>query len=69
MIAGASKQDNLNMRWPWMTKVLQTLAQPLDPPLREPFYRSVASELSRYQTDEIGPGWSVALLHRCSVNS
>jgi hypothetical protein len=34
--------------------VLMNLAKPLDPQLRDPFLRSVATELARYP--EVGPG-------------
>jgi hypothetical protein len=35
---------------------LKGLALPLEPPLREPFLRSVLNELANYAPDEIGPG-------------
>lgn len=37
-------------------QVLETLAQPLALPLREPFFRSVFNELSQYTPEQIGPG-------------
>ena len=36
--------------------VIMTLAQPLDPVVRDPFLRAVAIELARYPADAIGPG-------------
>ena len=35
-------------------QVLETLAQPLALPLREPFFRSVFNELSQYTPEQIG---------------
>ena len=36
--------------------VIMTLAQPLDPAMRDPFLRAMAIELARYQPEAIGPG-------------
>ena len=36
--------------------VIMTLAQPIDPAMRDPFLRAVAIELARYQPEAIGPG-------------
>jgi hypothetical protein len=36
--------------------VLRELALPLEPPLREPFLRSVLNELAHYTPEQIGPG-------------
>jgi hypothetical protein len=36
--------------------VLQAMARPLEPPLREPFFRSVTNELAHYAPEQIGPG-------------
>ena len=37
-------------------QVLRQLAQPLEPQLRDPFYRSVLTELANYKPEAIGPG-------------
>ena len=36
--------------------VIMTLAQPIDPAMRDPFLGAVAIELARYQPEAIGPG-------------
>jgi hypothetical protein len=36
--------------------VIMNLAQPLDPAMRDPFLRAVATELRRYRPEDIGPG-------------
>jgi hypothetical protein len=35
--------------------VIMSLAQPIDPAMRDPFLRAVAIELARYQPEAIGP--------------
>jgi hypothetical protein len=37
-------------------RMLETLAHPIEPQLREPFYRSVVNELSQFTPEQIGPG-------------
>jgi hypothetical protein len=37
-------------------QVLQELARPLDPPLRNSFLQSVLNDLANYPPEQIGPG-------------
>jgi hypothetical protein len=37
-------------------EIILSLASPLDPTLRDPFLRAIASQLTTHKPEEIGPG-------------
>ena len=37
-------------------QIILSLAEPLDPTVRDPFLRAIASQLATHKPEEIGPG-------------